>query len=236
MSGTLCALILVFYSICRADSALAVLAHQQLDDRQLTLTVLSTTKSTHAHKMNGYIHVQYWPSSINHNWFIRKLKWVASNFDYSAFAGSSFCNVEICKGIYLTPGAKWNVSSQVFNYHTCHFHTPCSHCANSKYTGLPEPSKRCGQVELAGLKPVITTAVASSTHMHTHAVHVIPRLRSSDRLLSVIWSYSMGRPESLQRSLTKTLNCTDWTFTTCLTWMCRGAQSYPYLDWSCWHS
>lgn len=62
----------------------------------------------------------------------------------SACAGSNFSNVGICKGLCLIPGAKWNVSSLLFNQHSCHFHTSRSHCANSKHSSQPRPLRRCG--------------------------------------------------------------------------------------------
>lgn len=74
----------------------------------------------------------------------KEQKWVTGKLIIQHVHGSNFSNVGICKGLCLIPGAKWNVSSLLFNQHSCHFHTSRSHCANSKHSSQPRPLRRCG--------------------------------------------------------------------------------------------
>lgn len=88
--------------------------------------------------------------------------------DYSACVGSNFSNVGICGGLGLIPGATWNLSSLLFNQHSCHFHTSRSHCANSKRSSQPRASEKVCSPAVAGLKVAkevrlkISTLIASN--------------------------------------------------------------------------
>lgn len=96
--------------------------------------------------MHRRIHTWHWSKSNGHNWLVgEKRKTTEVGYwevDCSACVGSSFSNVGICKGLGLIPAAKWNVSLLLFNQHSCHFHTSCSHCANSKHSSQPRPQRR----------------------------------------------------------------------------------------------
>lgn len=147
--------LLLFQSICRTDSASAALARQRLDDRQLILTMPSAIKSAHGQKIKGYARTQmHAPTALikeqppqlassggkkekSRSGLLGKL--IIHSVPVPAFLMWGICN-----GLCLMPGAKWNVSSLLFNQHSCHFHTSRSRCANSKHSCRPRPRRRCG--------------------------------------------------------------------------------------------